>query len=153
MRVFSRYVPAVAGLGALMLFQVSALPAGAQVLDKLEGAVGSGNGSSGAAQLGGFSGGLPSVSQASPSNTAGVLQYCVRNNYVSGGAASLVKDSILSKVNGSGKSTDDSGFKAGNSGLLQTGNGQNFSLSGGGAKQQVTHKVCDLVLQHAKSML
>jgi hypothetical protein len=37
--------------------------------------------------------------------------------------------------------------------MLQTGNGQGYSLGGTGVKAQVTHKVCDLVLQHAKSLL
>ena len=77
----------------------------------------------------------------------------MRNNYLSGSAASSLKDSLLGKVNGSGQHADDAGFKAGNNGLLETGHGQNFSLSGGGIKQQVTHKVCDMVLQHAKSLL
>ena len=67
-------------------------------------------------------------------------------------SSSSLKDSLLSKVNSSGQH-DDAGFKAGNNGLLQTGNGQNFSLSGSGIKQQMTHKVCDMVLQHAKSLL
>ncbi len=82
-----------------------------------------------------------------------MLQYCVRNNFVSGSAATSVKDSVVSKVTGSGQGANDSGFKAGNSGLLQTGNGQSFSLSGSGVKEQVTHKVCDMVLEHAKSLL
>jgi hypothetical protein len=127
-------------------------PAWAQLMDQLKGAVGGGQ-TGGSSALGGLTGGLPSVGSASASNTAGVLQYCVRNNYVSGSSASSVKDSIVSKVTGSGQGTSDSGFKAGNSGLLQTGNGQNFSLSGGGMKDQVTHKVCDMVLEHAKSLL
>jgi hypothetical protein len=136
---------------ALPLLQ--GLPARAQLMDQLKGAVGGGQGSGAGGALGGLTGGLPSVSQASPSNTAGVLQYCVRNNYVSGSAASSVKDSMVSKVTGTGQGANDSGFKAGNSGLLQTGNGQSFSLSGSGAKAEVTHKVCDMVLQHAKSLL
>ena len=104
--------------------------------------------------LGGLGGGgLPAVGQASPSNTAGVLQYCIQNKFVGGGGASSVKDSLLSKVTGGGQSTNDSGYKAGSSGLLQTGNGQNYSLGGDGIKAQVTQKVCDQVLQHAKSLL
>jgi hypothetical protein len=59
----------------------------------------------------------------------------------------------MSKVTGGGQGTNDSGYKAGSSGLLQTGNGQNFSLGSDGLKAQITQKVCDQVLQHAKSML
>ncbi len=146
------------GLGKVAVIAVLALPllhpgpARAQLMDQLKGAVGSAQ-SGGGGTMSGLTGGLPAVGQASPSNNAGVLQYCVRNNYVSGSSASSVKDSIVSKVTGSGQGSNDSGFKAGNSGLLQTGNGQNFSLAGGGVKEQVTHKVCDMVLQHAKSLL
>jgi len=139
------------GFAAVAVLAV-ALPTGtarAQLMDQLKGAMGGGNSGGGA---GGLTGGLPSVAQVSPSNTAGVLQYCVRNNYLSGNAASSLKDSLLGKAGGSG-SHDDAGFKAGNNGMLETGNGQNFSLSGGGIQEQVTHKVCDMVLQHAKSLL
>lgn len=142
---------AAAGLAAtaILVLPLVAAPARAQLMDQLKSAVqGGGNGGAG-----GLMGGLPSVAQASPSNTAGVLQYCVRNNYLSGSAASSLKDSLLGKASGSGQHANDSAFKAGNSGLLETGNGQNFSLSGKGLKQEVTHKVCDMVLQHAKSLL
>ena len=152
--------PTSSGLGKAAAIAILVVPllcaktAGAQLMDQLKGAVGSGgSGQTGGSALGGLTGGLPAVGQASPGNTAGVLQYCVRNNYVSGSSASSVKDSIVSKVTGSGQGASDSGFKAGNSGVLQTGNGQNFSLSGGGVKDQITHKVCDMVLQHAKSLL
>lgn len=129
------------------------VPAQAQLMDQLKGVAGGGQSSSGGV-LGALGGSLPSVGQASTSNTAGVLQYCVRNNYLSGGSAGSIKDSIVSKITGSGQGTNDSGYKAGSSGLLQTGGGQSYSLGGGdGIKQQVTHKVCDLVLQHAKSLL
>ena len=81
-------------VGAL---QFPATPARAQLMDQLKGAVGSGQSGG---LLGGSGGGLPSVAQASPSNTAGVLQYCMRNNYVGGSDASSVKDLLLSKVTG-----------------------------------------------------
>jgi hypothetical protein len=77
----------------------------------------------------------------------------VRNDYVNGGSASSVKDSIVSKMTGSGQASRDPGFQSGNNGMLQTGNGQGFSLGGTGVKEQVTRKVCDLVLQRAKSLL
>ncbi|MGD0102924.1 MAG: DUF2501 domain-containing protein [Rhodopila sp.] len=144
-------VVGVAALGVFALSLTQVAPARAQLMDQLKGAVGSGEGGGGA--LGGLGGGVPSVEHASPGNTAGVLQYCIKNNYVGGASASSVKDSIVSKVTGSGQGTRDSGFQSGNNGLLQTGNGQSFSLGGSGAKEQVTRKVCDLVLQHAKSLL
>jgi hypothetical protein len=100
----------------------------------------------------GLGGGLPSVTQADPANLAGVLQYCVQNNYLSGGVADTAKDALLAKVPGAQQSSD---FTSGSSGLLQTGNGKDYSLCGlsGDLKSQISHKVCDLVLQHAQSLL
>jgi len=133
---------------AAILVQFAAPPVQAQ----LSGVLGTGQGTGSNALLGG---GLPSVNNAGPANTAGVLQYCVQNNYLSGGTAGSTKDALLAHVPGSSQSSD---FTAGSNGLLETGNGQNFNLGGdsggsGGIKSQVTHKVCDLVLQHAKSLL
>ncbi len=135
--------------GAVLL---GGTPVRAQLLNQVQHAMGSGQGS-GIGGLGGLGGGLPSVNNASPTNLAGIIQYCIRNNYLSGGAASSVKDSLLGKVTGSRQGSTDSGFRAGNSGLLETGQGQSFGLGGGGIKAQVTRKVCSLVLQRAKSML
>jgi Protein of unknown function (DUF2501) len=130
-------------------------PARAQFMDQLKGAVGSEKSGSSGSMLGGLggAGGMPSMGQAAPSNVAGVLQYCIKNKYLGGGGASSVKDSLMSKVTGSGKGTNDSGFQEGSRGMLQTGNGQSYGLGGGGIKDQITQKVCDQVLQHAKSLL
>ena len=127
----------------IVLTQIAIAPAHAQLMDQLKGAMGTAQGGGALA--------IPSVNQASPSNIAGVLQYCVQNNYVSGSSASSVKDSLVNKVTGPSR-TPDRQFQQGNNGILDTGNGSNFSL-GGGIKEQVTKKVCDLALSHAKSLL
>ena len=127
----------------IVLSQIAIAPAHAQLMDQLKGAMGTGQGGGALA--------VPTVNQASPSNIAGVLQYCVQNNYVSGGSATSVKDSLVNKVTGSNHAPD-SQFQQGSNGVLDTGNGSNFSL-GGGIKEQVTKKVCDLALSHAKSLL
>jgi hypothetical protein len=128
---------------ALILAAVPVSMARAQLMDQLK--------SAGSGLLGGaVGGGIPSVTQASPGNLAGVLQYCVQNNYMSSGSVSSVKDSLLSKVTGGGS---NSSFQAGSGGLLETGNGQNFSLGGGGLKQEIVQQVCNQVLAHAKSLL
>lgn len=105
--------------------------------------------------MGGMS--LPSVSAASPTNVAGLLQYCVQNNYLSGGsanAAAAAKGALLSKFTGSSADpSSDSNFASGSNGVLQTGNGQSTTLGGGGVKAQITQKVCGDVLSHAKSLL
>lgn len=141
-------------LGVFVVLQVSAVPARAQLMDQLKGAMGgSGRGQSGGGGI--LGGGLPAVGQASTSNTAGVLQYCIKNNYLGGGTgASSIKNSLMGKMTGSpNRTSNDSGFKAGDSGMLQTGNGQSYSLGGDGIKAQLTQKVCDQVLAHAKSLL
>ncbi len=100
---------------------------------------------------------LPSVSAASPTNVAGLLQYCVQNNYLSGGsadAAAAAKGALLSKFTGSSANpASDSNFASGSNGVLQTGNGQSTTLGGSGIKAQITQKVCGEVLSHAKSLL
>ncbi|MDA8251878.1 MAG: DUF2501 domain-containing protein [Rhodospirillales bacterium] len=140
---------ATVGFAASLL--LAGAPARAQLFNQLENSLGSGQGVAGA--LGGLGGGLPSVDQASPLNLAGVLQYCVENSLLSGGSAASVRNSLLSKVTGSGGATTDSQYSAGASGLLQTGQGQNFNLGGGGLMADLKQKVCDLVLQHAQSLL
>jgi hypothetical protein len=114
----------------------------AQIMDQLKGATGGASGSLG--------GGIPSVGQAGAGNTAGVLEYCIKNKYLGSGGASSVKNSLMGKVPGQ---SNDSGYREGSSGMLQTGNGQGYSLGGDGIKTQITQKVCDQVLQHAKSFL
>ena len=125
---------------ALILAAVPVSMARAQLLDQLK--------SVGGELAGG--GGIPSVTRASPGNLAGVLQYCVQNNYLGGEAASSVKDSLLRRVTGGGS---NSSFQAGSGGLLETGNGQNFGLGGGGLKQEIVQQMCNQVLAHAKSLL
>jgi hypothetical protein len=127
------------GFLALAVFALSGVAAQAQLMDQLKGAVGGGGG-----------GGMPSVGQAGAGNTAGVLEYCIKNKYLGTGNSSSVKDSLMNKVTGR---SNDNGYQQGSNGLLQTGNGQSYSLGGDGIKSQITQKVCDQVLQHAKSFL
>ena len=129
----------------------------AQPLDSLQNALGRGSsgsaGSSMGSGLGGKLGGMsmPSVGSASSGNIAGLLRYCVRNNYLSGSGASSAESGLVGKLGGG--ATKSSQFESGDKGVLQTGNGQNVSLGGGGLKAQMTQKVCDQVLKHAKSMI
>ncbi|QGZ58082.1 DUF2501 domain-containing protein [Paraburkholderia acidiphila] len=104
--------------------------------------------------LGGLGSSLsaPSLTSNSLGNVTGVLQYCIKNNYLNADAASNVKDSLLSKLPG-GANTTDSGYTQGTSGILTAGNGQKLDLSGSGLKEQATKQVCDKILSQAKSML
>jgi hypothetical protein len=131
------------GILALLSLAITGGTAQAQLMDQLKGAAGGGG-------VGLPGTGLPSVGQAGAGNTAGVLEYCMKNKYLGGGGASSVKDSLLGKVTGQ---SNDSGYRQGSSGLLQTGNGQSYSLGGDGIKGQITQKICDQILQHGKSLL
>lgn len=132
--------------GVAMLAQQAALPALAQSLNDLTGALGKSGGS-----LGGL--GLPLVDQASPGNLAGVLEYCMKNKYLGGGDAQAVQQSLLGGLGGSAEATKDPGYEAGLGGLLDTGGGETFGLGGSGIQATLTEQVCDLVLEHAQSLL
>lgn len=136
---FANSIPglACAAIAALLLFAPAAraqLPGGLNNL------------------TGGLTGGIPSVSQADPSNIAGLLQYCVQNNYLSGATAGTTESSLLAKVPGAQQSPD---YTSGSQGLLQTGGGKSFNLGSltGDMKSQIADKVCDEVLKHAQSLL
>jgi hypothetical protein len=102
--------------------------------------------------LGGLGNGLSlqSLTSGSTGNVAGVLEYCVKNNYLGGGASS-VKDGLMSKLGGS--SSSDSGYTDGAKGILDSGSGKQVDLSGGGLKEQITKQVCDKILEQGKSLL
>ncbi|WP_277183921.1 DUF2501 domain-containing protein [Caballeronia sp. BR00000012568055] len=110
------------------------------------------SGGSALGSLGGLAGGssLSSLTSSSTGNVAGVLGFCVKNNYL-GGDASSVKDGLMSKLGGS--SSSDSGYTDGSKGILDSGDGKKLDLSGGGIKEQITKQVCDKILAQGKSLL
>ena len=111
-------------------------------------------GTSGAAGgLGGLESAMSgqSLSSGSLGNVTGIIEYCMKNNYLSGSGASSVKDSLMSKLGGSASS--DSGYTDGAKGILSSSSGQKVDLSGGGMKEQVTKEVCNKILEQGKSML
>jgi hypothetical protein len=114
----------------------------------------SGSGSSALSNLGGLSNALSgsSVTSSSLGNVTGLLQYCIKNNYLNADSASNVKDSLLSKLPG-GASTTDSGYTQGTNGILTAGNGSQLDLSSSGLKEAATKQVCDKILTQAKSMM
>ena len=154
------YRATVAGalIGLLAPFSV----AHAQLGDVLKQVGGGDSGSSAGGALGNLGGlggaltgggGASSLMSGSSSNVAGLLQFCIQNNYLGGasGSASSVKDALMSKLGGNASS--DSGYTSGASGILDAGNGSKVDLSGGGLKQQVTKQICDKVLAQGKSLL
>lgn len=114
---------------------------------------GEGGGSSGGlGNLGGLSSALSgqSVTSGSASNVAGLLEFCFKNNYLSGNSAASVKDSLMSKLPG-GSSSSDSAYSSGTKGILSGSDGSQLDL--GGMKKQITKQVCDKILAQGKSML
>lgn len=103
--------------------------------------------------LGGNSG---SLSSGSMGNVAGLLQYCVKNNYLGGDTgASGLAGKLLGKTEGGTSNTD---YQSGLSGILKGNNGKTTNLSdvGGGnpdLKSKITTKACDIVLKQGKKFL
>ena len=132
----------LARLGTVLVL-LAAGAAQAQGLDMLKGLAGGGGGSSSA---------LGSMASGSLGNAAGVLEYCLKNNYLSGDAASSVKDQLMGKIPG-GKPASDAGYVDGSQGILTGSDGKKMDLTGGGLKQELTKRACDFVLKQGKSMI
>lgn len=122
----------------------------AQLGDLLKQGQSGGSSGGGLADLGGALSGK-SMMAGSTGNVAGVLQFCIKNNYLDGNAASSVKDRVLGKL--SGKPSSDQGYNEGEKGILSSGDGKKLDLSGGGLKAKVTRQVCDQILAQGKSLL
>ncbi|RMX07823.1 DUF2501 domain-containing protein [Corticibacter populi] len=104
----------------------------------------------GASALGGL--GLPSLAGGSAGNVAGVLEYCVKNNYLKQANASAIKDRLLGKAGlSSTQPEQDGGYASGLGGVLSGGDGKSFNLSS--IQDNVKEKACDYVLENASSLL
>lgn len=117
--------------------------------------LGGGTGALGASALGGSalgSLGLPSIAGGSAGNVAGVLEYCVKNNYLKKANVSSVKDGLLKKAGlGAAEPEKDSSYASGLGGVLSGGDGKSFDLSK--IQDSVKEKACDHVLDNASSLL
>jgi hypothetical protein len=136
----------VAATGAAVIFCLACSAGSAQDLGSM------GN------KLGGMMPGS-SMSSGSMGNVAGLLQYCVKNNYLGGASgASGIQNQLLGKMQGQSNTapTSDPGYLSGAKGVLQGSNGKTMDLTsvGGGSsdmKSKITGKVCDSVLKQGKS--
>jgi hypothetical protein len=97
---------------------------------------------------GGLSG--QSLTSGSMGNVAGMLEFCLKNNFLSGGDAAAVKDNLMGKLPG-GAPAEDPGYQDGAKGLLHSSGGHQFDVSS--IKADATKKVCDTVLNQGKSLL
>ncbi|VVD90937.1 hypothetical protein PPN31114_01655 [Pandoraea pneumonica] len=129
-------------------------------LDALKNAIGGGSSGTNSGGLAGSLGGMGSASSltsGSIGNATGVLQFCIKNNYLSGAnlsSATDVKDKLLGKLGTqSGSAAASPGYLDGAKGLLSASDGKTVDLNGGGLKEQLTRQVCDKVLDQAKSFL
>ncbi|MCI3205885.1 hypothetical protein DBA20_13060 [Pandoraea capi] len=160
---FTRRARTGARIGAIGFALVTALgvPMSAHAqLDLLKNAVGGGTSGGSAGGLPGGLGGLASsgsLTSSSIGNATGVLQFCIKNNYLGGAnlsSATDVKDKLLGKIGTqSGSAAASPGYLDGVKGMLSSPDGKTVDLNGGGLKEQLTRKVCDKVLDQAKSFL
>jgi hypothetical protein len=150
MKAFT-YRTVVAGILIAALLPVATVHAQLEDLLKKGESAGSAGGLGSLGDMGsGLSG--KSLTAGSTGNVAGVLQYCISNNYLGGEGASSVKDKLIGRLSG-GSSSADSGYKDGAKGLLKSSDGKQLDLSGGGLKAQATKQVCEKVLAQGKSLL
>ena len=96
--------------------------------------------------------GVPAAGTAN--NAAGVLTYCVKNNYITANKkkAEQVKDQLLGKIGMKKKEEPkDQGYLSGLAGKITGKDGQSFSMDK--LKGDVKEKACDFVLDNASSLL
>jgi hypothetical protein len=128
--------------------------------DALKAQAGGGSGTS--SSLGGMLGGgadlsaLSAAGLTSPGtagNAAGVITYCMKNNYLNADKAAQVKDQLLGKMGlgGQQEAPKDEGYLSGLAGTVTGSGGQTFSLDK--VKGNLKEKACDFVLDNAKSLL
>ena len=139
-------------VAAALLGGLAFAPSGnAQLDDLLKQGQQSGSGS-GLGKMGGLGGALSGGAlSGSTGNIAGLLQFCLKNNFLKGDESASVKDKLMGKLGA--KPAPDSGYAEGAQGLLKSGDGKQLDLSGGGLQAQASKQVCDQVLSQAKALL
>lgn len=90
---------------------------------------------------------LPDVSGLALPNTTGLLGYCLKNQLLKQSGAS----SLLGQLSGRNDVQSSNGFRLGEQGRIETANGAVYSLEG--LKDSLKSKMCDMVFDHAKSLM
>ncbi len=100
-------------------------------------------------------GSLSSITSGSTGNAAGIIEFCMKNNYLSGDSASSVKDRLMGKITSSGNQPAQSNpdYISGAQGIVSGSGGQSVDLSMAGLKAKAVKKVCEKILEQGKSML
>ena len=137
------------------------LGAGAHAAGLADALKGQASGGSGSSALGGMLGGGKDMSALSAAglassgtagNAAGVITYCMKNNYLNADKAAQVKNQLLGKMGlGQKEEPKDEGYLSGLSGMVTGSGGKSFSLDK--VKGDLKEKACDYVLDNAKSLL
>ena len=100
---------------------------------------------------------LGSLTSGTAGNAAGVLQYCISNNYLGGADlanAGSMKDKLIGKLGGQDKADADAGYTAGSRGNVIGGDGKSVSIADmGSLENNLTQQGCKAVLSHASSLL
>jgi hypothetical protein len=112
-----------------------------------------------------------SMTSGSIGNVAGLLKYCIGNDYLSGSNASAVQSMLMGKLPGGAQ---DPGYRDGEKGVLRATDGSTLDLNGGSGGSSgasgtagaigaagvsgdvqagLTKTACDTVLAQAKSFL
>lgn len=143
-----------AAAATLLIAALLPAVAHAQLGDLIKGAT-QGNSQDTTGGLGsiGSLGGVPSLgslTSGSAGNVAGVLEFCMKNNYLGGATdAASVKDRLLGKLGDAPASNP--GYTEGTKGILTNSDGNKFDLSS--IKSQITKQACDKILSQGKSLL
>ena len=97
---------------------------------------------------------LGSLASGSAGNAAGILQFCISNNYLTGSAAGSMKDRLIGKLGGADAAQQDTGFAAGAQGNLIGSDGKSLDITKmGSLESNLTQQACSAVLDHASSLL
>jgi hypothetical protein len=93
-----------------------------------------------------------SLASGSLGNVAGLLEFCVTNNFLAGEDTNPVQEQLMKKLPGGTKSSDP-GYTDGLKGLLHAKDGKQLDLHGSGVPAHMSKKACDAVLSQAKSLM
>ncbi|SEK61951.1 DUF2501 domain-containing protein [Nitrosovibrio tenuis] len=137
-------------LGSAVAIAIFSGSLAAQGLGQLKDITGGGGLGGAASSLGSLS----SITSGSTGNAAGIIEFCMKNNYLSGDTASSVKDQLMGKITSEGNQPAQSNpdYISGAQGIVTGSGGQSVDLSMAGLKAAAVKKVCQKILDQAKSM-
>ena len=94
-----------------------------------------------------------SITSGSTGNAAGIIDYCVKNNYLEDGSTSSVKEGLMGKIAPGEDQRPQSNpdYIKGSQGIV-SGTGD-VDLSLAGMKGAAAKKACEKILEQGKSML